>query len=135
MVNQDRAKPEGGSVVEGANPQYLPLADVNALLEQERERLSRVFRQFSWDSLFLLELFGKPYLRRYEPLKFHPSNGRNGSAVEHVSRFIHTMSPYAGDKELCLKESAKFPVDRTYMWYTTLRPGSIKAWDEMMKRF
>ena len=55
--------------------------------------------------------------------------------MEHVSRFIHTMSPYAGDKELCLKESAKFPVDRTYMWYTTLRPGSIKAWDKMMKRF
>ena len=135
MVNQDRAKPEGGSVVEGANPQYLPLADVNALLEQERERLSRVFRQFSWDSLFLLELFGKPYLRRYEPLKFHPSNGRNGSAVEHVSRFIHSMGLYAGDKELCLREFAKSPVDRTYMWYTTLRPGSIKAWDEMMKRF
>ena len=55
--------------------------------------------------------------------------------MEHVRRFIHTMGLYAGDKELCLREFGKSPVDRTYMWYTTLRPGSIKAWDEMMKRF
>ena len=34
MVNQERAQPEGGSIVEGgANPQYLTLADVNTLLE------------------------------------------------------------------------------------------------------
>ena len=34
MVNQDSAQPEGGSAVGGVgNPQYLTLADVNALLE------------------------------------------------------------------------------------------------------
>jgi len=34
MVNQDRAQPEGWSVVGGGgNPRYLMLADVNALLE------------------------------------------------------------------------------------------------------
>ena len=33
-----RAQPEGRSVVgRGGNPQYLTLADVNALLEQDRE--------------------------------------------------------------------------------------------------
>ena len=42
------------------------------------------------------------------------------------------MGPYAGDKELCLREFAKSLVDRAYTWYTTLRPGSIKTWDEMM---
>ena len=26
-------------------------------------------------------------------------------------------------------------MDRAYTWYTTLRPGSIKTWDEMMERF
>ena len=39
--HQDGTQPEGGSAVGGrANPQYLTLADVNALLEQEREKLS-----------------------------------------------------------------------------------------------
>ena len=55
--------------------------------------------------------------------------------MEHVSRFIHTMGLYAGDKELCLREFAKFVVDRTYTWYITLRLGSIRTWDEMMERF
>ena len=42
MVNQERAQPEGGPAVEGeTNPQYLTLADVNALLEQERRSSPR----------------------------------------------------------------------------------------------
>ena len=55
--------------------------------------------------------------------------------MEHVSRFIHVMSPYAGDRELCLREFAKSLMDKAYTWYTTLRPGSIKTLDEMMERF
>ena len=125
MVNQDRAQPEGGSAVGGgANPQYLTLTDVNAILEQEREKLSGVRKQFSQDPPFLPE-----------PPKFHPFDGRNGSAVEHVSRFIHTMSPYAGDRELCLREFSKPLEVKAYTWYITLRPGSIKTQDEMMERF
>ena len=43
-----RAQPEGRLVVgRGGNPQYLTLADVNALLEQEREKLSGIPKQFS----------------------------------------------------------------------------------------
>ena len=43
LVNQERAQLEGGLVVgKGDNPQYLTLADVNALLEQEREKLSGI---------------------------------------------------------------------------------------------
>ena len=134
--NQDRTQPEGGLVVGGrTNPQYLTLADVNALLEQEREKLSGIPKQFSWDPLFPQELLGKPYPKGYEPPKFYSFDERNGSVVEHVSRFIHTMGPYAGDRELCLREFAKSLVDRAYTWYTTLRPESIKTWDEMMERF
>jgi len=136
VVNQDRTQPEGGSAVEGrTNPQYLTLADVSVLLEQEREKLSGISKQFSQDPLFPSKLLSKPYPKGYEPPKFHPFDGRNGSAVEHVSRFIHTMGPYARDTELCLREFAKSLVDRAYTWYTTLRPGSIKTWDEMMERF
>ena len=117
MVNQDKAQLEGGSIVERrVNPQYLTLADVNTLLEQEREKLSGIPKQFSWDPPFLLEHLGKPYPKGYEPLKFHPFDGRNGSAVKHVSRFIHIMGLYAGDTELCLREFAKSLVDKAYTW-------------------
>ena len=47
--------------------------------------------------------------------------------MEHVSRFIHTMGPDTGDKELYLRELAKSLVDKVYTWYTTLRLGSIKT--------
>ena len=60
--NQDRTQPEGGSAVEGrTNPQYLTLANVSALLEQEREKLSGISKQFSQDPLFPSELLSKPY--------------------------------------------------------------------------
>ena len=111
------------------------MADVNALLEQEREKPLGIPKQFSWDPPFLSELLGKPYPKGYEPPKFHLFDGRNRSAVEHVSRFIHTIGPYTGDKELCLKEFANSLMDKAYTWYTTLRPRSIKTWDEMMERF
>ena len=52
-----------------------------------------------------------------------------------MNRFVHTIGPYVGDRKLCLREFAKSLVDRAYTWYTTLRPGSIKTWDEMMERF
>ena len=55
--NQDRTQPERGSAVGGrTNPQYLTLADVSALLEQEREKLSGIPKQFSRDPPILLEL-------------------------------------------------------------------------------
>ena len=73
------------------------------------------------------ELYGKLYPKGYELLKLYPFDERNGSVVEHVSRFIHTVGPYVGDKELCLREFAKFLVDKAYIWYTTLRPESIKT--------
>ena len=128
MVNQNKAQPERGSAVGGgANPQHFTLVDVNAFLEQEREKLSGIPKQFSRDPPFPLELLGKLYPKRYEPPKFHPFDKRNGSAVEHVSRFIHTMGLYVRDKELYLRKFAKSLVDRTYTWYTILRPGSIKT--------
>ena len=92
--NQDETQPEGESAVRGrTNPQYLTLADVSALLEQEREKFLGIPKQFSRDLPFSPELLGKPYPKGYEPPKFHPFHGRNGSAVEHVSRFIHTIGP------------------------------------------
>ena len=100
---------------------------MNALLEQEREKLLGIPKQFSQDPPFPSKLLGKPYPKGYETLKFHPFDRRNGNVIKQVSRFIHSMGPYAGDKELCLREFAKSLVDRAYTWYTTLSPGSIKT--------
>ena len=66
--NQDRTQPEEGLVMGGrTNPQYLTPVDVSALLEQEREKLSRIPKQFSRDPPFPPELLGKPYPKGYEP--------------------------------------------------------------------
>ena len=69
----------------------MTLADVSALLEQGREKLLGIPKQFSRDPPFPPEFLGKPYSKGYEPPKFHPFDGRNGGVVEHVSRFVHTM--------------------------------------------
>ena len=119
----------------GANPQYLTLANVNAVLEHERKKYSRIPKQFSKDLLFPAKLLGKPYPKGYKSLKFNSFDGRKRSVVQHVSIFIHIMNPYAGDKELCLREFAKSLVNLLYTWYTTLRPGSIRTWDDMVERF
>ena len=102
-------------------------------LNKKWEKLSGIPKHFSRDPPFPPKLLSKHYPKGYEPPKFHPFEGRNKNDVEHVSRFIHTIGPYAVDKELCLREFAKSLVDRAYTWYTTLRLGSIKTWDEMME--
>ena len=108
---------------------------MNAFLKQEREKLLGIPMKFSRDPPFLVELLSKLYPKGYESPKFHPFDGRNGSTVGHVNKFVHTIGPYAGDKELCLREFAKYLVNRAYTWYTTLRTGSIKTWNNMIERF
>ena len=49
-----------------------------------------------------LRVLSKPYPERYEPRAFTQYNGRKGSAIEHVSKFIDTLGPYAADEDLCL---------------------------------
>ena len=108
---------------------------MNAFLKQEREKLLGIPMKFSRDPPFLVELLSKLYPKGYESPKFHPFDGRNGSTVGHVNKFVHTIGPYAGDKELCSREFAKSLVNRAYTWYTTLRTRSIKTWDNMIERF
>ena len=73
VVNQDRAQPEGGSVVVGgANPQYLTLADVNALLEQEMEKLSVSPNNFLGIPHSCQNSLASHILKDMNPPKFHP---------------------------------------------------------------
>ena len=82
-----------------------------------------------------LRILSKPYPERYEPQNFAQYNGRRGSAIEHVSKFINTLSPYVADQDLCLREFSKSLCDRAYTWYIGLKPGSILTWDNMVNVF
>ena len=82
-----------------------------------------------------LRILSKPYLDKYEPQTFAQYEGRKGNAIEHMSKFIDTLGPYATDEDLCLWEFSKFQCDQAYTWYTSLKPGSIPTWDDMVEVF
>ena len=45
VAKEERPQPDGGFAMgKGTNPQYLTLANVNSLLEQERERHLRILK-------------------------------------------------------------------------------------------
>ena len=52
--------------------------------------------------------------------------------MEHVSKFIDTLDPYAIDEDLCLQEFSKSLCDRAYTWYIGLKLRSIPTWDDMV---
>ena len=84
------------------------MAEVAALLEQETAKAPKeIF--YSRIPLFLLRIISKPYPDRYEPhldryklWTFAQNDGRRESAIEHVSKFIDILGPYAADEDLCL---------------------------------
>ena len=45
------------------------------------------------------------------------------------------MGPFAGNGDPCLREFSKSLTDRAYTWYSTLQPGSIATWDDMVESF
>ena len=77
------------------------MAKVAALLEQERARTPKE-RFYTRRPPYPLKVLSKPYPERYELKTFAQYDGRKGSAVEHVSKFIDTLGPYAADEVLCL---------------------------------
>jgi hypothetical protein len=111
------------------NSQFVTLSDVAALIEKEREKLPKETRHFFRRPPYPLELLNKPYPKNYEIPTFSLFDGRKGSALEHVSKFLDAMGPYVGDSNLCLREFSKLLTDRAYTWYATLQPASVKTWD------
>ena len=82
------------------------MAKVAALLEQERARAPKE-RFYARRPPYPLRVLSKPYPERYKPRAFAQYDGRRGSAVEHMSKFIDTLSPYTADKDLCLRKFSK----------------------------
>ena len=79
------------------------MAEVAAFLEQERARTPKE-RFYAQRPPYQLKVLNKPYPERYKPRAFAQYDGRKGSAVEHVSKFIDTLGPYAADEDLRIRE-------------------------------
>ena len=62
-------------------------------------------------------------------------DGKKGTVVKHVSKFIDTLGLYAADEDLCLQELSKSLCDRAYTWYIGLKPRSIPTWNDMVDVF
>jgi hypothetical protein len=77
----------------------------------------------------------EPYIEKYDTPTFALFNGKRGSAMEHISKFLDSMGPFTAHGELCLREFSKSLVDRAYTWYMVLPVGSIKTWEDMVESF
>ena len=102
--------------------------------KQERARTPKE-RFYARRPPYPLKVLSKPYPERYELRAFAQYDGRKGIAVEHVSKFIDTLGPYAADEDLYLWEFSKSLYDRAYTWYIGLKPRSIPTWDDMVDVF
>ena len=122
----DREEILAGGVPWNAEQRFITMAKVAALLEQERARTPNE-SFYARRPPYTLKVLSKPYPKRYEPRAFAQYDGRKGSAVEHVSKFIDTLGSYAADEDLCLREFSKSLCDRAYIWYIGLKPGSIST--------
>ena len=130
----DKEEMLAGGVPQNAEQHFITMAEVATLLEQERARAPKE-RFYAWRPPYPLKVLNKPYPERYEPKAFTQYDGRKGSVVEHVSKFIDTLGPYVANEDLCLREFSKSLCDRAYAWYIGLKPGSIPAWDDMVDVF
>ena len=97
----EKEKTPAGGVPQNVEQRFITMAEVAALLEQERARATKE-RFYAQRPSYPLRVLSKPYPERYEPRVFVQYNGRKGSVVEHVSKFIDTLGPYATDEDLFL---------------------------------
>uniref|UniRef100_A0A2N9HTC2 Reverse transcriptase domain-containing protein n=1 Tax=Fagus sylvatica TaxID=28930 RepID=A0A2N9HTC2_FAGSY len=114
---------------------FITLSEVADLLQQEREKILKEPRHFVKKPPYPAELLKQPYPDKYVTPTFSRFDGRKGSAFVHVSKFLDSIGPYAGNGDLCLREFSKSLDDRAYTWYTTLSPGSVRSWDDMVEIF
>jgi hypothetical protein len=111
------------------------MSDVAELLQQEREKIPKEPRHFVRKPPYPVEQLRQPYPNKYVAPTFSRFDGRKGSALVHVSKFMDSIGPYAGNGDSCLREFSKFLDDRAYKWYTTLLPRSVRSWDDMVEMF
>jgi hypothetical protein len=131
--NQEKPHQDSGS--HEKETIFVTMFDVANLLKQEREKNPKEPRLFVRKPPYPIELLKQPYPEKYVAPTFSRFDGRKWSALVHISKFIDSMGAYAGNGNLCLREFSKSLDDRAYTWYTTLPPGSVKTWEDMVELF
>ena len=111
------------------------MSDMADLLKQEREKNPKEPRHFVSKPPYPIELLNQPYSEKYIVPTFSCFDGRKGSVLVHISKFIDLRGAYAGNGDLCLREFSKSLDDKAQIWYTTLPPGSVKTWEDMVELF
>ena len=106
-------------------PQFVALSNLTALLERERICQPRETRHFVCRPSYPTELLSEPYPEKYDTPTFTLYDRRKGNALEHVNKFLNSIGPFAGNRDLCLREFSKSLTNHAYTWYSTLQPGSI----------
>ena len=106
---------------------FVTMFDVAHLLKQERERPPKEPRHFVRSPPYPIELLKEPYPKKYDTPTFALFDGRKGSAMEHINKFLDSISPFTAHGDLYLQEFSKSLVDRTYTWYTVLPAESMKT--------
>ena len=109
----DKEEIPAEGVPQNTKQRFITMAEVATLLIQERARTPNE-RFYARRPPYPLRVLSKLYLERYEPCAFAQYDGRKGSAVEHVSKFIDTLGPYTADEDLCLQEFSKSLCNRSY---------------------
>uniref|UniRef100_A0A2N9FKV6 Integrase catalytic domain-containing protein n=1 Tax=Fagus sylvatica TaxID=28930 RepID=A0A2N9FKV6_FAGSY len=109
--------------------------DIDTYSSKKSERPPKEPRHFVRRPPYPIELLKEPYPEKYDTPVFALFDGRKGSAMEHISKFLDSMGPFAAHGDLCLREFSKSLVDRAYTWYTVLPAGSIRTWEDMVESF
>uniref|UniRef100_A0A2N9GXZ1 Peptidase A2 domain-containing protein n=1 Tax=Fagus sylvatica TaxID=28930 RepID=A0A2N9GXZ1_FAGSY len=103
--NQEKPHQDSGSHEKETT--FVTMTDVANLLKQEREKNPKEPRLFVRKPPYPTELLKQPYPEKYVAPTFSRFDGRKGSALVHISKFIDSMGAYAGNGDLCLREFFK----------------------------
>uniref|UniRef100_A0A2N9J026 Retrotransposon gag domain-containing protein n=1 Tax=Fagus sylvatica TaxID=28930 RepID=A0A2N9J026_FAGSY len=124
--NQEKPHQDSGSHEKETT--FATMNELANLLKQEREKNPKEPRLYVKKPPYPTELLKQPYPEKYIVPTFSHFDDRKGSAFVHISKFINSMRACAGNGDLTHD-------DRAYTWYTTLPPGSVKVWEDMVELF
>lgn len=79
------------------------------------------------DPPYPVKLLSILYPKNYETPTFVLYDGIRGNTIEHVSKFLDSMGPNLGNKELCPREFSKSLIDRALLFNLTPLPHR-KIW-------
>uniref|UniRef100_A0A2N9G031 Integrase catalytic domain-containing protein n=1 Tax=Fagus sylvatica TaxID=28930 RepID=A0A2N9G031_FAGSY len=108
--NQEKPHQDSGSQDKEAT--FVTMSDVANLLKQEREKNPKEPRLFVRKPPYPIELLKQPYPEKYTQWGLMPA-----TVIYAFANFQSLLD------------------DRAYTWYTTLPPGSVKTWEDMVELF